>query len=152
MPATALQSRSAMLIGKFATLTGRSAYTIRWYESQRLIPGVRRDAQGRRLYVAAHVEWLALLERLRRSGMTIREIREYANIAKRGESTREQCRQLLRQHRKRIEASIDDLQQSLALIDSKIDFYSKWLSCGTRPEPLDRTLRASKRTGVRNAD
>ena len=40
----------ALRIGKLARLTGRSVHTIRWYEAQRLIPGVRRDPQGRRVY------------------------------------------------------------------------------------------------------
>ena len=53
----------ALRIGKLARLTGRSVHTIRWYEAQRLIPGVRRDPQGRRVYHEQHVEWLALLER-----------------------------------------------------------------------------------------
>lgn len=62
-------------IGKLANLTGRSVHTIRWHESQRLFPGVRRDVQGRRVYNEQQVEWLALLERLRRSGMSIKELR-----------------------------------------------------------------------------
>ena len=35
----------ALRIGKLARLTGRSVHTIRWYEAQQLIPGVRRDPQ-----------------------------------------------------------------------------------------------------------
>ena len=38
-------------IGTLATRSGRSIHTIRWYESQGLIPGVERDAGGRRVYV-----------------------------------------------------------------------------------------------------
>ena len=77
----------ALRIGKLARLTGRSVHTIRWYESQRLIPGVRRDPQGRRVYHEQHVEWLALLERLRRSGMSIKELRDYASMVRKGSAS-----------------------------------------------------------------
>ncbi len=58
-------------IGKLASLTGRSVHTIRWYESQRLIPGVRRDLQeqivregwGMRVYVPFGTQWYPYLMR-----------------------------------------------------------------------------------------
>lgn len=55
-------------IGEVARRTGRSLHTIRWYESQGLIPGVRRDRAGHRVYSEHHVGWLDLMERLRRTG------------------------------------------------------------------------------------
>jgi DNA-binding transcriptional MerR regulator len=125
--------RPVMLIGKLSRLTGRSAHTIRWYESQRLIPGVRRDVQGRRLYVQSHIDWLDLLDRLRRSGMTIKQIREFAALVKQGKGTLKEQQQLMKSHRKRIEASIRDLQESLQIIDKKIDYYGTWASTGVRP-------------------
>jgi DNA-binding transcriptional MerR regulator len=128
--------RRTMLIGKLARLTGRTVHTIRWYESQRLIPGVRRDLQGRRLYAEWHVDWLELLDRLRGSGMSIRALREYTTFAKRGVATVEDCQRLLQTHREHIEATIAELNESLALIDAKIAFYSEWRRTGVRPPPL----------------
>lgn len=48
-------------IGDIAGRTGRSVHTIRWYERQGLIPGVSRDAGGRRVYSDYHVGWLDLM-------------------------------------------------------------------------------------------
>jgi DNA-binding transcriptional MerR regulator len=142
MSATAKQQpRPAMLIGRLATLTGRNIHTIRWYESQRLIPGVRRDPQGRRIYAPSHVDWLELLERLRRTGMSIREIREYTAMVKRGDSTLRERQQLMKVHRKRVEAMMEDLNESLQLIDAKIDFYGAWLNTGVRPALPKRAAR-----------
>ena len=62
-------------IGALAQRTGRSIHTIRWYEAQGLIPGVERDGGGRRVYGDLHVGWLDLMDRLRRSGMSIAEHR-----------------------------------------------------------------------------
>lgn len=129
-----------MLIGKLARLSGRSIHTIRWYESQRLIPGVRRDAQGRRTYVDQHVEWLELLERLRLSGMSIRALREYTALVKRGvdPAVLEQRETLLRAHRAQVEKSLADLNAAVELLDAKIAFYERWRRTGVKPEPLKR--------------
>ena len=121
-------------IGKLASLTGRSVHTIRWYESQRLIPGVRRDLQGRRTYTPWHVAWLDLIDRLRRTGLSIRQLREYAGMVKRGESALAERLALMQAQRARIQAMQADLRQSLELIDHKIDFYSRWLTSGVQPE------------------
>ena len=51
-----------MRIGELARRTGLSVHAIRWYEGQRLIPGVRRTAAGHREYADWHEAWLALLD------------------------------------------------------------------------------------------
>ena len=112
-------------IGELARRTGRSVHTIRWYEQQKLIPGVRRDAAGRRLCREQHVMWLDLLDRLRKSGMSIRQMREYATLVKRGDSTLQQRREMLRAHRDQVDALMAELAASRAVIDGKIDFYAR---------------------------
>jgi DNA-binding transcriptional MerR regulator len=128
-------ARRKLLIGQLARASGRNVHTIRWYESQRLIPGVRRDAQGRRTYVREHVDWLALLERLRGSGMSISELREYTALAKRGASTIEATQELLRAHRARVAQRMKELEHALEVIDAKVDFYEEWRRTGVRPPP-----------------
>jgi len=120
-------------IGELARRTGRSVHTIRWYETQRLIPGVRRDGGGRRVYREQHVMWLDLLDRLRKSGMSIRQMREYTTLVKRGDTTLAQRRELLRAHRERVDALIAELGDARAVIDGKIDFYAQWLRDGKQP-------------------
>jgi len=139
MPTPANRS---MRIGALARRTGRSIHTIRWYEAQRLIPGVRRDPQGRRVYIEQHVDWLDLLDRLRSTGMTIREVRDYAVLVRRGEASLRDRQELLKAHRERVEARIVDMTESLALIDRKIDFYGDWLRTGVQPPvPVARKRR-----------
>ena len=56
------------------------------YEAQGLVPGVARDAGGRRLYTEQHVGWLLLMDRLRRTGMSIAQMRQYTALVKQGKS------------------------------------------------------------------
>lgn len=122
-----------LMIGGLAQRTGRSIDTIRWYEAQGLVPGVARDAGGRRRYTEQHVGWLLLMERLRKTGMSIAEMRRYTALVKQGKSTLEQRQDMLRAHRERVERTIAEWTEALALLDGKIDFYGQWLHTGRRP-------------------
>jgi DNA-binding transcriptional MerR regulator len=126
-------------IGELARLSGRSVYTIRWYEAQSLMPGAARDAGGRRVFSQAHVDWLELMDRLRGSGMSIRQMQAYARQVREGKATLAARQTLLREHRERIEQQVDQLKQALALIDRKVALYDKWIrkhGPGSGAQPL----------------
>ena len=123
----------SFLIGQLAARTGRSVHTIRWYEAQGLIPGVTRDAGGRRVYGDLHISWLELMDRLRRTGMSIAEMREYTELVKQGSSTLGKRQALLAAHREQVRDMIAEWQLAMKLLDSKIDFYGEWVASGKRP-------------------
>src|SRR6266699_2171708 len=133
-------------IGEVASRTGRSVHTIRWYEQQGLLPGVARDGSGRRIYSEYHVGWLDLMDRLRYTGMSIRQMREYTALAKQGASALPQRHALLRQHQLRVRENIDRWTDALALIDAKIEFYDEWMADGERPavEPHRRLSKTGR--------
>lgn len=129
-------------IGELAARTGRSIHTIRWYERQGLLPPVPRLGR-QRVYSNRHVEWLELMERLRRSGMSVAQLRAYTALAQRGAPTLGETRALLLAHRAQVEARIAEWRQALELIDQKIAFYTAWMEQGERPAPA----RAGHRQG-----
>jgi DNA-binding transcriptional MerR regulator len=133
-------------IGELSSRTGRSIHAIRWYEAQGLIPGVMRDAGGRRVYGELHLGWLDLIDRLRRTGMSIAQMREYTALVKQGKSTLKQRQKLLSIHRARVRKRIADWTLALKLIDRKIEFYGEWISTGHRPkDPLFKNSQKSSR-------
>ena len=119
-------------IGQLAARSGRSVHAIRWYEAQGLIPGVVRDPGGRRVYSERHLDWLGLMDRLRRTGMSIAEMRRYTALVRRGRETLHERQELLRAHRERVRKTIADWNSALALLDTKIDFYGERLAA-TKP-------------------
>lgn len=133
-------------IGTLATRSGRSIHTIRWYETQGLIPGVARDTGGRRVYVEQHVGWLQLMERLRHTGMSIAEMREYTALVKAGRPTLQQRRDMLAAHRVRVLEAIRRQRAALQMIDAKVGFYDEWIATGHRPKN-DPNRRAGARRG-----
>lgn len=112
------------------------------------MPSVARDAGGRRIYSERHLDWLDFLARLRRSGMSVAEMQEYTALVARGDSTLARRRDFLRVHRNRVQAAVEDLQHSLALIDEKVALYAKWVAQGRSD---DVTARASSRRRRRSA-
>lgn len=134
-------------IGELAARSGRGVHAIRWYETQGLIPGVERDAGGRRVYGELHLSWLELMDRLRRTGMSIAAMREYTTLVKQGKATLKLRRELLAAHRAHIEQTIAEWTEARQLIDSKLDYYGEWLATGERPPatPSERGVAAPKR-------
>ena len=143
-------------IGELAARSGRSVHTIRWYEAQGLIPGVVRDGAGRRVYHVRHVDWLGFMARLRLTGMSIAQMREYTALAKQGRATIKERRELLSAHRARVRDMIADWTEAEKLLDSKIDYYGEWIASGHRPkltptqrrESAARTARKKKANGA----
>ena len=142
----------SLRIGELAARAGRGVHAIRWYEAQGLIPGVARDRAGRRVYSELHLSWLDLMDRLRRTGMSIAGMREYTALVKQGRSTLRQRQELLASHRARVKETIADWTAALRLIDSKIDFYGEWLASGKQPalpKLPERSVAAPKRKAPR---
>lgn len=123
----------ALQIGELARRTGKSIHTLRYYESEGLIPNVRRNSAGRRVYSERHVLWIELLGRLRQTGMTMQSIREYAALIAEGDVTLSRRKNLLGAHRKKIEAQIDDMKACIRLIDLKLELYESWIEVGRSP-------------------
>ncbi|WP_433343483.1 MerR family transcriptional regulator [Micromonospora sp. CA-111912] len=117
-------------VGEAAELVGLTTYTLRWYEQEGLVAPVGRDSAGRRRYTAADVEWLRLLTRLRRTGMPVRDMRRYAELARQGDRTRAARRALFEAHRARVLRQIGELEEDLKVLNYKIDMYQRTEGCG----------------------
>jgi len=74
-------------IGEVCAHTGLSARTVRYYEEQGLLPGVRRRNGGRRVYGTDELERLRFIRRLKALGLTLAQIGELATVYALGGST-----------------------------------------------------------------
>jgi DNA-binding transcriptional MerR regulator len=114
-----------LTVGEAAAEVGLSTHTLRWYEREGLVAPVGRDTAGRRRYTEADLAWLTLLTRLRRTGMPVRDMRRYAELARQGSRTTGDRVRLLEQHRERVLARIAQLRRDLEMLDYKIELYRK---------------------------
>ncbi|WP_374106056.1 MerR family transcriptional regulator [Kitasatospora sp. RG8] len=126
-------------ISEVAAASGLSAHTLRWYERIGLLDPVDRSASGQRRYCDADLHRLAFLGRLRLTSMTVADMLRYVELARQGERTSEDRRDLLVAHREVVRQQIADLHATLAVLDYKIDLYAGKIA--DRGEPADRPQR-----------
>ncbi|MBU2668417.1 MerR family transcriptional regulator [Actinoplanes bogorensis] len=114
-------------------MVGLTAHTLRWYEQEGLVAPIDRDSAGRRRYCDDDIGWLRLLIRLRTTGMPVREMCRYAEMVRAGDHTVGDRLQLFVEHRERVLARIDELQQDLAMLDLKISVYGEMAQAQAQP-------------------
>src|SRR5947209_3706188 len=113
-----------LTVSEAAARVGLSAHTLRWYEQVGLVSPVGRDTAGRRRYGPDDVRQLDFLTKLRGTGMPVREMLNYVQLARSGPHTGPQRRALLEAHRRRVLARVAELQRDLEVINYKIDTYA----------------------------
>jgi DNA-binding transcriptional MerR regulator len=114
---------TGLTIQETAERTGLTAHTLRYYERIGLVWEVDRDTAGHRRYTEQDVGWLILLTRLRATGMRVRDMLRYAELARQGPETNPARIRLLEEQRARVAARIAELQSDLDLLDYKITAY-----------------------------
>ena len=113
-------------ISDVAEQTGLSVHTLRYYERAWLMPRpIGRSSSTHRRYSEGDVSWVVFLTRLRSTGMPIATLREYTELAQRGDDTAEARLELLLRHRISFLARLEEMQQSLEVIDRKIELYTE---------------------------
>jgi len=104
-------------------ITGLSEHTVRYYDREGLIPLLERSQNGIRKFSENDLEWLKLICCLKSSGMPLEKIKEFMHSCLGGQDTCEERKELLIEHRNRILNQIKQLQDSLEVINYKIDHY-----------------------------
>ncbi len=105
---------------------------LKFYCNEGLIPNVRRDKNNRRIFDEHNVKWIKDLVCLKKCGMSIQEMKEYLELCLQGESTFPQRKEMLTQKQEALRLSIKELEDSVAYIDWKQNFYDEVLT-GKRP-------------------
>jgi len=106
-----------------ATLTGLSVHTLRYYERIGLLGSRSCATSSPRRFAASDFPWLEFLTRLRATGMSILELRRFADLQRRGRGTIGLRRRLLEQHARRVEKKLEAVQENLRIVRQKIGYY-----------------------------
>lgn len=118
-------------IADVARSTGLSAHTLRYYERAGLVRPIGRTTGGRRRYAESDLDWLRFLLRLRDTGMSIADMKTFAELRHDGASTVAARLALLREHHDDVRQRIDSLRDNLRHLTDKIDHYRNLLEENT---------------------
>jgi DNA-binding transcriptional MerR regulator len=116
--------RDCYTISEVVALTGLTAHTLRWYERIGLMPHVDRSHTGQRRFTNRDLDWLAFVGKLRLTGMPVADMVRYAEMVREGDHTFAERRALLEATRRDVLRRMAELQDTLAVLDYKIDIYS----------------------------
>lgn len=106
--------------------------TLKYYCNEGLVPNVKRDKNNRRIFDERDVKWLQNLSCLKKCGMSIQEMKEYVELCLQGQASILQRKEILTRKQEALRGSIKELEDSIAYIDWKQNFYDEVLS-GKRP-------------------
>jgi len=136
-------TNETLSISQVAEATGLTSHALRYYEREglMLVP-VDRASSTHRRFSRRDVDWVAFLTKLRSTGMPIAVIREYVELARRGEATYADRLELLLRHRIAVLAQLEEITLSLAAIDKKIELYEASLLEHPLPPETEKITNA----------
>lgn len=111
-----------MKIKEFSQKTGLTTYTLRYYEKIGLLQP-ERDKANHRDYNKDDLEWIDLLQKLKSTGMPLKDIKEFSNLVLTGDNNIPQRVEILEKHQEKIIKQLSEYNDCLDKINFKIKYY-----------------------------
>lgn len=120
-----------MRIGEVSRITGLSEHTLRFYDKTGLLPAVAKKRGGIRDFCDADLETLGVIECLKNTGMSLRDIKIFMQWCAQGDKTIKNRHDMFLQRRHAVEQQLSEIKKTLKIIDFKIKYYGDALAAGT---------------------
>ena len=85
-------------IKEIAKIMGITPSTLRYYDSEGLLPNVKK-VNGRRVFEDKDFKWLRVLNCMKNINMPIKKIKEYVKLAQKGDATLQERYNLILQQK-----------------------------------------------------
>lgn len=117
-------------IGQVAKMYSLPVSTLRYYDKEGLFPNLERTS-GIRRFSDRELEALHVIECLKRSGLEIKDIKQFMQWCAQGSSTYEQRHELFLRQSETVEAEMEKLRRVKAMIDFKCWYYETAVADGS---------------------
>lgn len=118
-------------IGQVALKTGLTTHTLRYYEKEGLLPFVHKTSSGLRLFSDNDLGWLSMIQCLKETGMPLKEIKQYIDWFREGDSTLPQRLEMFKRQKENVEKQITKMQSYLQRLDYKTRLYEEAVKLGS---------------------
>ncbi len=108
---------------------GLPVSTLRYYDKEGLFPNMER-VSGIRKFSDKELETLRVIECLKKSGLEIKDIKQFMEWCSQGSSTYSKRRELFERQKENIECRISHLEQALDMIKFKCWYYDTAIADG----------------------
>ena len=107
------------------------ASTIRYYDKEGLLPFIERQESGCRVFSEKNMEALRIIDCLKKTGMSIKEIRQFSQWLEQGDASLRQRYEMFLERRRVVEEQLAKLQEVLNTINYKCWYYERAIAAGT---------------------
>ncbi len=118
-------------IKQAAELTNLTPVTLRYYDKQGLLPFMERKESGYRMFSDGDIAMLRVIECLKKSGMSIKDIRQFSEWVLMGDDSLQERYEMFLERKKAVEAQMAELQKTLDFINHKCWYYETAIEAGT---------------------
>lgn len=116
-------------IGQVSDMFDLPVSTLRYYDKEGLFPGLNRTS-GIRQFSENEIEALRVIECLKKTGLQIKDIKQFMSWCMEGSSTYTKRKELLESQKKQVEAEIIKLNKTLDMLNFKCWYYSEAIKDG----------------------
>ena len=109
-------------IGEVAKQFNLSIHTLRYYEKEGIL-NINRSKNGIRKYEDSDIESIKIVECLKNSGMSLKDIKQFMDWCSLGDSTLQFRQAMFEEQRKAVLEQISHLQKTLDIINFKCWYY-----------------------------
>ena len=118
-------------VGVMAKIIGVPASTLRYYDQEGLLPFVERSSGGIRMFTEKNYEWLMVIECLKKSGLSIKEIKAFIDMTGKGNESLPERLELFRSRKETVKKQMEVMQDTPALLEVKCWYYEQAIRDGT---------------------
>lgn len=118
-------------IGEVANSTGIAISTLRYYDREGLFPNIKRSDGGIRRFTDTELDALGVIECLKASGLSIKEIKLFLDWCQEGDNSLEKRRELFYERSAVVAKQMEELQKTMDTLRYKCWYYDSALAAGT---------------------
>ena len=127
-------------VGEMAKKLGVAPSTLRYYDQEGLLPFVERSSGGVRVFKDSDYEWLQVIGCLKKTGMQLKDIKLFIEMAMQGDETIEPRLALITKQKAAVQAQIAELGETLRTLEFKEWYYTTAKKNGSTEAPRNMTL------------
>lgn len=111
-------------IGEISKMFQLPISTLRYYDKEGLFPHLKR-VNGVRQFSESEIETLRVIDCLKRSGLEIKDIKEYMSLCSLGNTTLKQRKEIFEKQKKEVLQEMEKLQKVLSMLNYKCWYYDQ---------------------------
>ncbi|KRL53124.1 MerR family transcriptional regulator [Furfurilactobacillus rossiae] len=118
-------------IGDIANIMGINTSAIRFYDRNGLLPFVQRDKAGRRKFKPEDLNFIEVIDCLKKSGVPVKDIAQFITLCMQGDQTLQERYDYLDDEEEKLSLKIEKMQTQLEFLQYKKWYYKTAIKEGT---------------------